>query len=631
MQQSIHQGNNINYSQLDFNDSKSNPPGLSMRQTNLSEQLSKKQNLNNITKNKLKTKSFMLLANNNQSNNSLLHDSQSVLSGNSHNHTNNNTININQSAPLNFHYNNNNNNHNNNYNHHPQNQQPYYPQYHNFDPNQNPQPNNYYQHQQHQQHQQLQNNGYFNGNANTKQKYNNRESYMYLNSNFQQNQQQRPYDQSEIPNVRRISGGIVGAPMSSSNDEYAKQLTFNSLIGNHNHSNNSGKYINSIDNEQDWESIDDNDVKGMDSLNKIVETLQLENKNLKRKLKSIELGHDSNSIIENDQDNDEVNFKILESNYSKLNENYELIENQLQNLSVQNTDYSNKVKFLNNEIQNKNLVIENFLDKIPKFLNKINDLNLLVDSSLLSDDLKLSFDESCKKVNLNTNSNTNSNSNSTSKIGTPNTSFSTNTNTHDEDLIEMLRFDNKSLNYALERANKTIKRMDKIFNLKIRDERETIRVSSNQTMLFNELKSQYENDNDNVNVNDNDNDDNDENDDDKPKKDKFIISSQPLKHFRFIDLCPSQNIPINNFNSIDSPTTTDSTSHSGIVESESIATSLESYTSCNKHETQLQRNTITSTESDFKDAHSSVSVTSNNDNDIGIDHSTQLDYETFTA
>jgi hypothetical protein len=404
--------------------------------------------------------------------------------------------------------------------------------------------NDYYQeYDSHSQHPQGYNNGYNNnynrqdqqisipqqGQAsyelNGKKKY--RESYMYLNNfgtnqtdNYQQQQQQQQQQQTHHLNLKRISGspnfiqrrfsshgGVIGSPMTINNEENARKISFNALMGVHTPISNNNEniidtlnYMNSIDNNEEWESIDeggyyasgskinitDNNIN-QSEMTKIIQRLQLENRNLKKRLKDIELGHDSNSIVADDE-----KYSKLEENYNELANSYILKENETKNLVIQNDSYFKDITSLRSKLSNSEDLISKFtaltrimIERLPNFVRKKDTFNSLFIDSISSINelpvqIKDSYLRAIEKFDIQKN----------------NKQLDFNdVNITDADIIKMLKDDVSNLYSALLRSEDKLKKMDKVYNSKIQDERKTIIVSSLQSKLHNEFLSENSNSN----------------------------------------------------------------------------------------------------------------------------------------
>lgn len=349
-------------------------------------------------------------------------------------------------------------------------------------------------------------------------KKNYRESYMYLNSfttgptDYQQ--QQNLYQDQPVAHapLNRMSGspatitqghfssqnsGIIGSPMSLTAEENARKISFNALMGtsSHLHSDTSDiadtlNYMNTLDqdNDHDWESIDD---EGGDTsviryqtshtttnaeLSNIIQKLQSENRGLKKKLKDIELGHDSHSIVAEDE-----KFSKLEDQYNELIASFELLENESKNLLIQNDSYFKDITRLRGEVNGHdktidqfNKLVESLIEHIPNYIKEKEQLNRLFGdiksqlpekSQALYSDMLNNYTEPKLIHNLK----------------------STDGNFTDDDIIRVLKDEVAYLNSALVRSNIQIKNMDKIYTQKIQEERKTIVVSSMQKSLHSEF------------------------------------------------------------------------------------------------------------------------------------------------
>lgn len=481
---------------------------VGLRQTNLSSQLE------NNKKYKNKTKSVMINAALSMSKNSLLdnnslhshHTNAStemlnfMTSGNSNGGSHNTII------PSSSNYNNNNNNNDNFYNQHTNgsfNQLPPKSSNQRWQNNQgyNQHPNQQYG-QGYNNYNQYQNQQYpaNNQRQHHDNKTNYRESYMYLNNydtNHEQDQHQQQRQQLPPLNLKRISGspntqhrtfsshgGVMASPtMSVNNEEYARKLSFNALMGvNVNHDSSM------VENDEDWESIDEGAIihetkknsnkNNPEELENVIQRLTLENRNLKKRLKDIELGHDLNSIVAEDE-----KYAKLEDNYNELVQSYDNIENETKKLMNQNSSYYNDIESLRLTLCNKDEIISKFtsltrciIERLPNFIKQEETFNSLFVDSIgigeIPEQINDCYLRTVEKFNLKTAKNT-------SKINESNLT--------DDDIIDMLKFDVKNLYSALLRSQNNFKNTDKNLNKKIQDERKTIIVSSLQSKLHSEF------------------------------------------------------------------------------------------------------------------------------------------------
>lgn len=632
-----------------YDDSESSITRAGLRQTDLSTQLE------NSTKKKhrLKTQSILYNGAMAKSKGSLL-DDISVNSGNSNN-LEANMMNMNSNL---YHQTNHNNNSNINNQHHiydqpyvnyskfPQNgysNQGYsdYPYTHRNNSNNNVtylnsrqqqphQPHQHqhqhqhqFQHQQQQQQQQQRQNIPLPKQREPKNAF--RESYMYLNKIETNPNAQNTF----IPhlNLKRMSsspknisqrrfssqnGAVMGSPMST--EEHARKLSINSLMGgvNFNSSFNDNdstniidtiNYMNNLNDEiEEWKSIDeDNDTLSKTELKKMLQRFQLENRSLKKKLKDIELGHDSSSIVANDE-----KFLRLEDEFNELSNDYALIENEMKNLTLQNKSYFNDITSLRNELNKNNNTISEFtilsrnlIEKIPNFIKQKEHFTLLLgDLNQIPEQIKDNYLKSIEKYDIDLT-----------------ISNATDGNLTNDDIMEILKNDVKKLNYALSRSSNLIKQMDKIYGRKIQEERKTIIVSSLQRTLHNEFITE------------------------NPKLKNF-----KLKNFKLLSIYPCLDLNLNDpptnsssfsnlsqhaqLSSSTSPSTTATTVTpdnlvSKLSYNSPISTHSSSSAPTSLNSSPEKRSTIYSAD-EFKDAHSTISATNNTLN------SPELQYETFT-
>lgn len=333
-----------------------------------------------------------------------------------------------------------------------------------------------------------------------------RESFMYLNGANKSNQEfttNGVTNGSPVMLQRRFSsqngGGIIGSPMNFSNEEQARKISFNALMGvtGEEGINDTINYMNLIEqnqknsdrgiNEDDWISIDEEPIdtqyskpmtrKGSENdKDKIIQRLQLENRNLKKKLKDIELGHDSNSIVANDE-----HYNRLETEYDELAKNFELIDNETKNLIVQNDAYVKDVNRLKGEIDSAGVkndelvkILKNVIDESTRYIKEKKPYTEL-----------FGFVESCKDslplqvIQLyKTNLLKYDNNKYVAAIG--------DTLSEDE-IIKMMKLEIGILVDANKSLRADVKNIDHILNKKIFDERKTIVVSTLQKSMNNEF------------------------------------------------------------------------------------------------------------------------------------------------
>ena len=394
-------------------------------------------------------------------------------------------------------------------------------------------------HQQHPQQQQYQNNPIImkkqrdqsNNSSNKDSNY--RESYMYLNQfNNNNSQTLAPNALQRIsgsPNLnRRISGGngsIIGSPIittQANNEEQARKISFNALMGvkngniNDNTDDNSMidaiNYMNKYDlnNNDDWESIDEendidyNNVEN-DETNNIIKRLQIENRGLKKKLKDIELGHDSNSIVADDE-----KYSRLEDEYNRLAESYLFLDNETKDLTVQNDSYFKDITKLRKELnelkENNNgssdeilLFTKGLIDNLPNYISKTDDF-----IKIIGDKIPKELDDLCTNtlMKIETSKNNQSiNTPATIKGSTLNTpvmgsAFTTpklnspNPNIgylNDEEISKFLKDEVKQLNFTIKSLEDQMNKMRINYSTRIQEERQTIIVSTLQRKLHNEF------------------------------------------------------------------------------------------------------------------------------------------------
>ncbi|KAG0672787.1 hypothetical protein C6P42_003124 [Pichia californica] len=502
-----------------------------------------------------------------------------------------------------------------------------------------------------------------------------RESYMYLNqfnngSNMNLHQQTQNGNNSPQQTLQRRfsgqNGGVVGSPMSMTNEEAARKISFNNLIGNTsiNNSNlndddimNTLDYMNNMDNNNnnnnnnEWEYIDeegddddnddnendddddDNDELAEENLTpiemrKMIDRMKFENRGLKKKLKDIELGHDASSIVANDE-----KYIKLEDEFTDLASKYLIIENEVKNMNKQNESYFKDITNLRSELHQSeenvakfNALSKNIIEKLPNFVNqKDNFLILMGNIDLIPESIKDSYQISLKKYN--------------ELITNKNIQNSTDGNLTDEDIMKLLKDEVKQLNEALIRQDKLLKHKDKVYNQKIQEERKTIIVSSLQKSLRYEFINQ------------------------DPNNKRF-----GLKNFKILKICPDDKNSNDDLNiepilesssplliptssplpDYTSPTMTNSNMNSSSStasltpnHSESrmpylspISMPSSSDSSPKKRSTIYSNSDRISQEDDYRDAFSTISKATQNSlvnrNSMATHNSLDIEYETFT-
>lgn len=521
---------------------------------------------------------------------------------------------------------------------------------------------NYSQQQQQQQQQYYQgvNQGYPNYQYNTQQqtipvtkqrkaKKNYRESYMYLNSmDTSEDISQQP--QVNLPQIngsptqslqRRFSaqnGGVMGSPMSTASDENTRKLTFPTIMGGMNHSSNMSDPDHTFHNStaNDWESIDEDEDEEVENeeedegedydddddeseydnmtkadLQKILLSVKGENKSLKKKLKDIELGHDSNSIVANDE-----KYMKLEEEFSDLASKYLRIESEVENMTIQNESYFRDITELREKLQQSEATIGRFtnlsksvIERIPTFVKQKDGFSsILGDSNDIPEQLKESYMRSLEKYQKEM------------KVENPSDG-----NLSDNDIMKMLKDEVRDLQAALTRSDHLVKHMEKIYNQKIQEERRTIIVSSLQKALHNEFATLHPN----------------------------LNGRRGLRNLKIIDVCPSTMEPQEYFspsipNSASSPNLNinSSSSLSASLTPEGSQTRLP-YLSpisppSSSESSPKKRISLYSGESadNFKDAFSSIpqnnKSTTSVSTTIATSHnnttpSLEIEYETFTS
>lgn len=473
-----------------------------------------------------------------------------------------------------------------------------------------------------------------------------RESYMYLNSvntsgelinMAQQPQVNMPVaNGSPTPSLQRRfsaqNGGVVGSPMSMTNDENARKLAFPTIMNGMGHALNvnDGDHANHGTTVNDWESIDEDDDDEEDyedededvdeseydslskaELQKILLSVKGENKGLKKKLKDIELGHDSSSIVANDE-----KYIKLEEEFSDLATKYVSIESEVENLTNENETYLKDIALLKAELKQSEAAADicttlsrTMIERIPNFVKQKDSFFLIMgDTSDIPEQLQECYTRSVEKYQ---------------GEGFENPADG---NLSDSDIMKMLKNEVRDLQAALTRSENTVKQLDKIYSQKLHEERRTIIVSSLQKTLHNEFVSDHSN----------------------------AGARAGLKHFRIVDICPSAepqggflspSIPnsasspsLNNnwSSSSGSSSLTPDHSHSRVVYLSPISPPSSSGGSPTKRISLYSGNSV----DHFKDAFSTIPNSSSNPTIApgpaaaaanSFDTSLEIEYETFTA
>lgn len=289
-----------------------------------------------------------------------------------------------------------------------------------------------------------------------------RESYMYLeemNGNQSFNSLQSPVLQKRFSSQT----GIVGSPMSTPPDETSKRLSFSSALGLPANSNsnyeqldgttNTLKFMNTVDGDEEEEDDDEwIDTDGSDQLTHI----KRQNNELHLKLKQLQ---------------NKIDFSKEEA-----------LEKQIQNLNSENKTQTENLARLNDLLKNEksqNEEILTFTNELIKLLpqNLINDnlIDLIADGNLSNESKK----HYKKLLNLNK---------PVAKSTTPQLSkFSGELS--DKDILQILKNDVKMLSDAVIKLREEKKSLETHFNLKIQEERKTIRITATRKILNNEFNA----------------------------------------------------------------------------------------------------------------------------------------------
>ncbi|GAV27225.1 hypothetical protein PMKS-000689 [Pichia membranifaciens] len=104
----------------------------------------------------------------------------------------------------------------------------------------------------------------------------------------------------------------------------------------------------SEDEDDDDEDVDESEYDNLSKadLQKILLSVKGENKGLKKKLKDIELGHESSSIIANDG-----KYIKLEEEFSDLATRYMNIESEVEHMTIENESHLKDIAQLKEELQ----------------------------------------------------------------------------------------------------------------------------------------------------------------------------------------------------------------------------------------------------------------------------------------
>lgn len=413
-----------------------------LRQTDLNHQLE----MNNKKRHRLKTQSILLNGKVNASISSF-HDEMSLNSGNNHymgsNKSNDNLL-YQQHHPQ-QHY-------------HPQQlpqqyQQPLPPQqYHQYSPQQRqplPPPQQYsnYNNVQYSpdQHTHQYNHTPLRINDNTNTKY--RESYMYFDEGH------------EVSLQRRFSshGGVIGTPMSNQTDDQSsnpnKRVSLTqSMIGmvpltpNDPTNSKSLEYMNTLDGDDDKDDWID--------ISPVHEKLKLDNRNLKKRLKDMEIkyetSHSTNPIeLENEKLSNE-NSDLLKS-ISKLKLD-----------SMSSKDKFNELLHFSNEL----------IKKLPNYISDREICLDIVNGIQLPSDLKSQFEKSLTSYD--------------SKV--QKSSKHIEGTLTDDDLMKLLRNDIRILSSTVNRLSTEKKQIEKLYSKRLNEERRTIRMAAKHKVIHNEFR-----------------------------------------------------------------------------------------------------------------------------------------------
>ena len=354
-------------------------------------------------------------------------------------------------------------------------------------------------------------------------KKNFRESYMYLDS-FGNKSDTTPsiavQGTKPQPNLQRISGSpssilqrrfssqngvVMGSPISANTEENARKISLNALMGVKSIQDDDDinvldtlDYMNSLDPQKrddanEWESIDeeggvvpssepntyftanrDSILNDPDEAAKIIQKLQIENRGLKKKLKDIELGHDSNSIVASDG-----KYSSLENDYDQLYDSFKLLDEESKDLLSKNKTYhkdntqlKEKLRITDDHFGRTTAFTKSIIERLPNFIKKEDFLQLIGKESEIPENVKDNYLNSFQKFK--------------------NEDLQDMKNTgdgflNDEEIIKLMNKEIKQLNNALQCSNIKIKQMDKIYGSKIDEERRTIRVSAIHSKLHDEF------------------------------------------------------------------------------------------------------------------------------------------------
>lgn len=416
-------------------DMESNLTRAGLRQTDLNQQLE----MNNKRRHRLKTQSILLNGKVNASMNSF-HDEQSIHSGNNHyqgtNRSADNLLYQQQQQQQQHQY--------QQYNHYQYQPQPppLQQQYSNYNPNQ--------QHTSHHQYNHLHTQSRFNDNiSNNINNNQHMDSYIYLDEHH------------ELPLQRRFSshGGVIGTPMSTPPDDHNnnanKRVSLTqSVIGmvpltpNDPTNSKSLDYMNTLDGD------DDND--DWVDISPINEKLKLDNRNLKKKLKDMEIKYETSQVI-----------NPIELENEKLSsENSDLLKSisKLKLDSLSTNDKFNELLNFSNELIKR---LPNYIPDREICLDIINGIQLPID-------LKSQFEKSlCSYDSKNSKLKSNKHIEGTLT---------------DEDLMKLLRSDIKILSSTVNRLSLEKKQIEKIYSKRLNEERRTIRMAAKHKIVHNEFR-----------------------------------------------------------------------------------------------------------------------------------------------
>lgn len=328
--------------------------------------------------------------------------------------------------------------------------------------------------------QQYQQQQHFQTRSNDTKQY--RESYLYFDEGLEDQAQQQQqlhnekyYQQQPQPQTRKFSyTGVIGTPMSTPPTEESptltKRLSFTQSITGlpMNTSTNtttmekSLEYMNSVDDDNSHtgaDMYDTDDAAWVDmspALNN--NKLKLANRNLKKKLKDMELKYEV--VSPND----------IELENERLQLENEQLTKSISKLKLDALSSNDKLKEIDHFTKELITRLPNYINDKEIYLDIINGISLPTS-------LKPQLDRSLKTFDTKQNL---SNASITAKHieGT----------LTDDDLMKLLREDIRTLSSTVQRLSQEKSQIEKIYSKRLLEERKTIRMAAKHKLIHNEFR-----------------------------------------------------------------------------------------------------------------------------------------------